>query len=337
MPTKHISAPAASSAPWELPYTTFLVRLRCAHVVMCLQVKGRQLQRHGGAFAKGGQLITAPLPLWLSQLSSKVHTELGSQFFCKPPSHVLVNSYQPGQGILPHADGPCYKPHVAILSLGSASIFRFYPVQRDSTGRRDQAALSTEQACGSSAAAAAAASCMSGCSFLQHRTGAEPAEPPTQSFACEQACSQESSGHSLQLEVACNLTCSTGGRHGMNNRTKGKACSDRQPCISVVLPPRSLLAFRGDLYDTHLHGVDAVERERVDQSVVNPDAALEGEALRYAALKCGTAKRCRSHEPQPDGSSNSSQTFQRSGERISLTFRNAAREVHVFSNPSRRL
>lgn len=31
------------------------------------------------------------------------------------PNHVLVNAYQPGQGIMPHEDGPLYHPAVAIL------------------------------------------------------------------------------------------------------------------------------------------------------------------------------------------------------------------------------
>lgn len=32
-------------------------------------------------------------------------------------NHVLVNEYQPGQGIMAHQDGPLYTPAVAILSL----------------------------------------------------------------------------------------------------------------------------------------------------------------------------------------------------------------------------
>lgn len=43
------------------------------------------------------------------------------------PNHVLVNEYRPGEGILPHSDGPAYRPAVAILSLGSSAIMRFVP------------------------------------------------------------------------------------------------------------------------------------------------------------------------------------------------------------------
>ena len=41
------------------------------------------------------------------------------------PQHVLVNEYQPGQGIDAHRDGPLYEPRVAILSLGSHATFEF--------------------------------------------------------------------------------------------------------------------------------------------------------------------------------------------------------------------
>lgn len=32
----------------------------------------------------------------------------------------------PGQGILPHTDGPAYSPWAAVLSLGSAAVFEFW-------------------------------------------------------------------------------------------------------------------------------------------------------------------------------------------------------------------
>lgn len=38
------------------------------------------------------------------------------------PNHCLVNEYLPGQGILPHTDGPCYEPCTSTLSLGSHTI-----------------------------------------------------------------------------------------------------------------------------------------------------------------------------------------------------------------------
>mmetsp|Transcript_22679 Transcript_22679/g.34275 ORF Transcript_22679/g.34275 Transcript_22679/m.34275 type:complete len:282 (+) Transcript_22679:197-1042(+) len=38
------------------------------------------------------------------------------------PNHVLINEYQPGQGILAHTDGPAYHAKTATLSLGQSSV-----------------------------------------------------------------------------------------------------------------------------------------------------------------------------------------------------------------------
>ena len=47
-------------------------------------------------------------------------------FSCdEPPNHVLLNDYQPGQGILPHTDGPVYASRTATLSLGSDVLLNF--------------------------------------------------------------------------------------------------------------------------------------------------------------------------------------------------------------------
>jgi len=48
-----------------------------------------------------------------------------------PPNSVALNQYSPTEGIAPHADGPIYIPRVAILSLGSPAVFRFYGRQPD--------------------------------------------------------------------------------------------------------------------------------------------------------------------------------------------------------------
>jgi alkylated DNA repair protein alkB family protein 6 len=43
----------------------------------------------------------------------------------EPPNHVLLNEYQPGQGILPHTDGPAYASRTATLSLKSDTLLNF--------------------------------------------------------------------------------------------------------------------------------------------------------------------------------------------------------------------
>lgn len=42
------------------------------------------------------------------------------------PLRQLVNEYHPGQGIMPHEDGPAYCPVVATISLGSHTLLDVY-------------------------------------------------------------------------------------------------------------------------------------------------------------------------------------------------------------------
>lgn len=41
-------------------------------------------------------------------------------------NHVLVNEYQPGQGIMPHEDGNAYAPVTVTVSLGSSTVLDIY-------------------------------------------------------------------------------------------------------------------------------------------------------------------------------------------------------------------
>ena len=43
----------------------------------------------------------------------------------EPPNHVLLNEYQPSQGILPHTDGPSYSSRTATISLCSSVVLEF--------------------------------------------------------------------------------------------------------------------------------------------------------------------------------------------------------------------
>ena len=55
------------------------------------------------------------------------------------PNHYLINNYFPGEGILPHQDGPSYLPKVVILSLQESCVFSFYKyIEGNSNERRDQ-------------------------------------------------------------------------------------------------------------------------------------------------------------------------------------------------------
>lgn len=53
---------------------------------------------------------------------------------------MLINEYQPGQGIMPHEDGAAYHPIVATVSLGAPIVLEIYDKtkgddQSDTTGR----------------------------------------------------------------------------------------------------------------------------------------------------------------------------------------------------------
>ncbi|KAH9542174.1 hypothetical protein CY35_14G102600 [Sphagnum magellanicum] len=68
------------------------------------------------------------VPPWLITVTQRIAKE--TTLFPAPINHVLVNEYLPGQGIMPHQDGPLYHPVVAILSLGSPALMRFTPHAR---------------------------------------------------------------------------------------------------------------------------------------------------------------------------------------------------------------
>ena len=73
-------------------------------------------------------LIASPLPAYLSDPVLQRFADLGI-FKGSPhgiPNHVLVNEYLPGQGIMPHEDGPAYYPCTATVSLGAAVVLDVY-------------------------------------------------------------------------------------------------------------------------------------------------------------------------------------------------------------------
>ncbi|KAK2367283.1 oxidoreductase [Trifolium repens] len=90
-------------------------------------LKNRRLQNWGGVVHEKGLLPQALSP-WLTNFTQKICEESG--LFPSPINHVLINEYQPNQGIMPHQDGPSYFPVVAILSLGSPVVMDFTPHAR---------------------------------------------------------------------------------------------------------------------------------------------------------------------------------------------------------------
>ncbi|XP_077919749.1 putative RNA/DNA demethylase ALKBH6 isoform X6 [Halichoerus grypus] len=87
------------------------------------QLSGRKLQNWGGLPHPRG-MVPERLPLWLQRYVDKV-SDL-SLFGGLPANHVLVNQYLPGEGIMPHEDGPLYYPTVSTISLGSHTMLDLY-------------------------------------------------------------------------------------------------------------------------------------------------------------------------------------------------------------------
>ncbi|KAK5080819.1 hypothetical protein LTR70_000476 [Exophiala xenobiotica] len=82
-------------------------------------------------------LIAAPMPTFLSTVVLDRLKQL-SLFKGSPhgaPNHCLVNEYQPGQGIMPHEDGPAYYPVTATVSLAAHTTLDIY--KKNDQGERE--------------------------------------------------------------------------------------------------------------------------------------------------------------------------------------------------------
>ncbi|KAJ9663182.1 hypothetical protein H2198_000943 [Neophaeococcomyces mojaviensis] len=82
-------------------------------------------------------LIDAALPRFLAKpiLDQLKELEVFKDSPHSAPNHCLVNEYQPGQGIMPHEDGPAYHPITATVSLGSHTVLDIY--RKNEEGERE--------------------------------------------------------------------------------------------------------------------------------------------------------------------------------------------------------
>ena len=71
-------------------------------------------------------MIAEPIPDWLEVYMNRVNSIKGVFGEGTKANHVLVNEYLPGNGILPHLDGPLFYPVISTISLGSAVSLDFY-------------------------------------------------------------------------------------------------------------------------------------------------------------------------------------------------------------------
>jgi alkylated DNA repair dioxygenase AlkB len=68
-------------------------------------------------------MYLGPLPPWAADLARRLH---GEGWFAVEPDQLIVNEYEPGQGISAHVDCvPCFGDTVVSISLGSACVMEF--------------------------------------------------------------------------------------------------------------------------------------------------------------------------------------------------------------------
>jgi len=88
----------------------------------------RRVQHYGYRYnykarSVGREDYLGQLPSWLGSITNRL---LKDECFSKVPDQVIVNEYEPGQGISPHVDCvPCFENTIASLSLGSACEMNF--------------------------------------------------------------------------------------------------------------------------------------------------------------------------------------------------------------------
>ncbi|KAF3394549.1 Alpha-ketoglutarate-dependent dioxygenase [Penicillium rolfsii] len=124
-----------------------LQKIQSAPLPRWTHLTHRRLQTWPSALTKTNTLLSSPLPAWLTTpIITPRFQELGI-FADAPhtaPNHVLINEYRPGQGIMPHEDGPAYYPLVATVSLGAAIVLDLYDKEKEKERERDGSAEATK-------------------------------------------------------------------------------------------------------------------------------------------------------------------------------------------------
>nr|XP_036225655.1 alpha-ketoglutarate-dependent dioxygenase alkB homolog 6 isoform X5 [Bactrocera oleae] len=80
------------------------------------QLLNRRLINYGGVPHPNG-MLAEEIPEWLQVYMGKINNL--NFFQSQKANHVLVNEYLPGQGIMPHTDGPLFHPIISTITCGS--------------------------------------------------------------------------------------------------------------------------------------------------------------------------------------------------------------------------
>lgn len=106
------------------------------------QLSNRRLQNWGGLPHPKG-MIAEELPQWLQRYVNRVEN-LDIFDEQHKPNHVLINEYKPGQGIMPHFDGPLFYPTITTISCGSHALLEFCKKQDSDSQTESSQARSTK-------------------------------------------------------------------------------------------------------------------------------------------------------------------------------------------------
>ncbi|PVD26190.1 hypothetical protein C0Q70_13859 [Pomacea canaliculata] len=201
-------------------------------------------------------MVAEDLPVWLKSYGDQI-SELGI-FEGKVPNHVLVNEYEPGQGIMPHEDGPAFYPTVSTISLGSHTLLDFYYHLNHSEA---------EIACG-----------------LQLNSAITPADTiivPAKGGVSEESVSQQPC---LGTDVPASLVeNSSHSEKERETQLLTETSFENRHFLSLLLQPRSLVVVQDDMYKSHLHGIREAREDVITEHVANlhmvPEVSL-GDTLR---------------------------------------------------------
>ena len=103
----------------------------------------RRVQHYGWRYDYSARFITEnmkaePLPDCIQAVAGRLRRK---GWLTQTPDQVIVNEYEPGQGIAPHVDRDCFGPAVATLSVGDCWPMQFIPAVRNADRAERQEVL----------------------------------------------------------------------------------------------------------------------------------------------------------------------------------------------------
>lgn len=223
----------------------------------------RRLQNWGGLPGPNG-MVGEDLPDWLTTYSKKI-ADLGA-FSGNVPNHVLVNEYEPGQGIMPHEDGPAFYPTVSTISLDSHTLLDFYFHMNTTTDASGQGTAKVDNVTSGDCQVSHGGSTIEGCD----RHSDEGSDDAPSNGRVHDI---HSNGDSSCSRTKCVDQVSDNESSSMTTAENTGIPSplERRHFLSLLLQPRSLVLVQDDMYKVHLHGIREVTHDVITPKVANLD------------------------------------------------------------------